>query len=272
MCYIARQFNELAKNRCVMPSDRQLAGSFENLDAVIFDTDGVITQTAGTHAKAWKRMFDAFLRDRSRREGVPFLPFDPDTDYRLYLDGKQRYDGVQSFLGSRGISLPFGGMDDPPDRNTVCGLGNRKNDYFLDELSNHGVKAYETSLEFIRVLRARGVRTAIISASRNCAQVLEAAGVGNIFDAKVDGIDAEKLGLAGKPDPAIFIEAARRLGVQPSHAAVIEDAIAGVEAGRRGGFGLVVGVDRTGHGDQLGEKGADLVVQDLAEISLDRNT
>ena len=249
-----------------MTSNHDVTIQLDRIDAVIFDMDGVVTDTARTHAAAWKHLFDEYLRERADRSGEPFHPFDADADYLRYVDGKPRYDGVESFLKSRGISLPYGGPDDPPDRETVCGLGNRKNQYFLARLKEQGAEPYQSTVEFIRALKAKGVRTAIISASRNCAEVLEAAGVQDLFDAKVDGVDADELGLKGKPDPAIFVEAARQLGVDPARAAVIEDALAGVEAGRRGGFALVVGVDRAGHADELKARGAHVVVPDLAQL------
>ena len=251
-----------------MTPNRDVAIHLDRIDAVIFDMDGVVTDTAGTHAAAWKHLFDEYLRERASRSGEPFQPFDAGADYLWYVDGKPRYDGVESFLRSRGISIPYGAPDDPPGRGTVCGLGNRKNRYFLASLQEQGVKPYQSSIEFIRVLRTKGVRTAIISASRNCAEVLDAAGVRDLFDVKVDGVDADELGLKGKPDPAIFLEAAKRLGVDPARAAVIEDALAGVEAGHRGGFALVVGVDRAGQAEALKERGADVVVQDLAELGM----
>ena len=221
--------------------------------------DGVVTQTATVHARAWKRLFDE-LPARARRSAPasPSSPFDSDGDYRLYVDGKPRYDGVHSFLRSRGISLPPGRPSDPPEAETECGLGNRKNSLFLREVEEHGVQPYETTVALIRRLKEAGIATAIISASENTTQVLEAAGVRDLFEAQVDGLVARELGLPGKPDPAVFIEAARRIGVAPAQAAVVEDALAGVEAGRRGDFALVIGVDRTGHADALREHGADV--------------
>jgi alpha,alpha-trehalase len=183
------------------------------------------------------------------------------------VDGRPRYDGVASFLASRRIELPLGSLDDPPECETVCGLGNRKDRYFRAALAAKGVDPYPTTLVLIGALRTRGVRTAVVSSSRNCEAVLEAAGIEELFDAKVDGLDAAELGLPGKPDPAVFIEAARRLGVSPTEAAVVEDAIAGVEAGRRGGFALVVGVDRAGQSDALRAAGAHVVVRDLEEMA-----
>ncbi len=237
----------------------------DRLDAVIFDLDGVITDTASVHAAAWRRMFDQFLADRADRQGEGHQPFSPE-DYYLYVNGKPRYDGVESFLASRAISIPRGEPSDLPTAETSCGLGNRKDALFLALLREQGAAPFPSSIDLLHRLRASGCRTAIISASRNCADVLEAAGVAELFDAKVDGMDADELGLGGKPDPAVFLEAASRLGVEPARAAVIEDALAGVDAGRRGGFGLVIGVDRAGHAEALREHGADLVVGDLGEL------
>jgi trehalose 6-phosphate phosphatase len=237
------------------------------MQAVIFDLDGVVTRTAEVHAQAWKQLFDEYLAARARRLGESFRPFDRSSDYRRFVDGKPRYEGVASFLASRGIELPFGSPEDPEERETVCGLGNRKNRYFREALARRGVDPYPTTLELIARLRERGVRTAIVSSSRNCAAVLEAAGIRELFDAKVDGVDAAELGLPGKPDPAVFLDAARRLGVAPAQTAVVEDAIAGVEAGRRGGFGLVVGVDRAAQFEALVAAGADVVVGDLGELA-----
>jgi alpha,alpha-trehalase len=239
----------------------------DRFDAVIFDLDGVITDTASVHRAAWKRTFDRWLADRRYREGEDHRPFS-DDDYYRYVDGMPRYDGVGSFLASRAISLPRGRPSDPPAVDTVCGLGNRKDELFLALLRDRGVVSFPSSIQILRRLRANGTRTAIISASRNCAEVLEAAGIAQLFDAKVDGVDADALGLPGKPDPAVFLEAARRLAVEPGRAAVVEDALAGVEAGRRGGFGLVIGIDREGHGKALRERGADVVVGDLGAVRL----
>jgi len=234
----------------------------EDLDAVIFDLDGVVTDTASVHAEAWKQVFDDVLR---REQGPGIRPFS-DEDYREYVDGKPRYDGARDFLASRALDLPFGSPADPPSARTVCGIANRKDALFGELLERRGGAAFPTTIELIEHLRARGVRTAIISASKNCARVLEAAGISRLFDAKVDGVDAERLGLPGKPDPAVFLAAADRLGVSPARAAVVEDALAGVEAGRAGAFALVVGVDRTGHAAALRARGADVVVADLGEL------
>ena len=238
----------------------------EQLDAVIFDMDGVVTETATVHAAVWKRLFDEFLEGRARRTGEPFVPFDAASDYLRHVDGRNRYGGVRSFLASRGVTLPDGDASDPDDALTVCGLGNRKDRFFRRHVAEHGVRAFPSTVELIRVLRAGGVRTALVTASRNADEVLAAAGVGDRFDAKVDGRDAAVLRLPGKPDPAMFLEAARRLGVRADRAAVVEDALAGVAAGSAGGFALVVGVARHGQSDALRRAGADLVVSDLAEL------
>ena len=239
----------------------------DRLDAVIFDLDGVITDTASVHAVAWRQMFDQFLEDRGEGGGEDHRPFS-EEDYYRYVDGMPRYQGVELFLGSRGISLPRGEPGDPSSAETICGLGNRKDALFLATLREHGVAPFPSSADLLRRLRAEGYRTAIISASRNCSEVLDAANVADLFDAKVDGLVADELGLSGKPDPAVFLEAARRLGVEPARSAVVEDALAGVEAGRRGDFALVIGVDRTGHADALREHGADVVVGDLGEVQV----
>jgi alpha,alpha-trehalase len=235
--------------------------------AVIFDTDGVVTRTATVHEEAWRALFDRYLAARAERSAERFVPFGSD-DYRRFVDGKARYDGVASFLASRGIDLPWGSPGDPSDRETVCGLGNRKNDAFLDELARTAAAPYESTLALVRHLRRRGIATAAVSASENCAAVLESAGAADLFDARVDGVDALRLGLAGKPDPALFLEAAGRLGVEPAGCTVVEDALAGVEAGRRGGFGVVIGVDRTGDSKPLARVGADVVVPDLSWLDI----
>ena len=236
------------------------------LDAVVFDTDGVITRTASVHRAAWKRLFDEYLEQR----GDGQRPFSTE-DYLAHVDGKPRYDGVEGFLTSRGIALPHGDPTDSPEASTVCGLGNAKNRYFRNEIDEHGVETYEGTVAFMADLRSCGVTLAAVSASENQRLVLEAAGLVEAFDALVDGVMSRDLGLAGKPDPALFLEAARRLGVTPDRAAVIEDARSGVAAGRAGGFVAVVGVDRSSAPDQLRDAGADLVVDDLAEMSLHRD-
>jgi len=243
-------------------------GPVAALAAFIFDTDGVVTRTAVVHAGAWKDMFDAVLRARADAGGEPFIPMS-DTDYLRYVDGKARFDGVAAFLASRGIGLPYGAPDDPPERETICGLGNRKNAMFLEIVLERGVEPFESTLDLVRRLRTNGIRTAVVSASENAAAILAAAGAADLFEARVDGLDARALDLPGKPDPALFLEAARRLGIAASDAAVVEDALAGVEAGRGGAFGLVVGVDRGGQADELVAHGADVVVPDLAFFDVD---
>jgi beta-phosphoglucomutase family hydrolase len=232
----------------------------------LFDLDGVLTQTAKIHAQAWKEMFDDFLRDWADRHGVPFEPFDRPTDYDEYVDGKPRLDGVHSFLQSRGIELPMGSASDPPDADTVHGLGTRKNDLVLELIGQQGVTPYEGSVRFVEEVRDAGLRRAVVSSSTNCRDVLIAAGIDHYFEARIDGTVAEREGLAGKPAPDTFLAGARVLGAKPSRAAVFEDALAGVEAGRAGRFGWVVGVDRTGQADALKARGADAVVRDLDEL------
>jgi trehalose-phosphatase len=239
----------------------------DRFDAVIFDLDGVVTRTAEIHAAAWKKLFDEYLERHVGQHGGTFQPFDIEGDYHKYVDGKPRYDGVKSFLESRQIDLPYGAPDDPPGRETVCGLGNQKNRLFLDLLKQRGVKTYSSTIELIRSLRSKNIRTAIVSSSKNCGPVLETAGIADLFDTKVDGKDSAELNLKGKPAPDIFIEACRRLGVKPARAIVVEDAISGVEAGRHGNFRFVIGVDRAGQSAVLKKKGADIVVTDLSEIT-----
>lgn len=246
--------------------DGQHVLNARDYDAVIFDMDGVVTRTAEVHAAAWKRLFDDVLAKAA--DGGDFKPFDAVSDYRRYVDGKPRYDGVRDFLASRGIHPPEGTPDDPPESNTVCGLGNRKDGFFLAQLREHGTSAFPSTVVLIEKLRRRGVRVAVISSSRNAAEILDAAGVKDLFETRIDGVVAAELKLPGKPDPAVFLEAARRLGAKPERAVVVEDATAGVEAGRRGGFGLVIGVDRVGQADELRRSGADLVVADLAQVSV----
>jgi len=246
--------------------DREI--NLSEIAAIIFDTDGVLTDTASIHAESWKHLFDEYMEGCAKRHNEAFQPFNVDSDYLRYVDGKPRYDGVKSFLESRGIFLPQGSPDDSPDKETICGLGNRKNRYFVARLKKEGVKFYESSIRFIEQLKAGGLRTAVISASRNAEEVLKSAGILGCFDVKVDGIDSDELQLKGKPDPAIFLEAAKRLGVKPEETVVVEDALAGVEAGRRGKFRLVIGVDRTGQGEKLKKQGADVVVRDLSEMKI----
>ena len=241
----------------------------EGIAACLFDLDGVLTQTAKIHAAAWKQMFDGFLREWAERKGEPFQAFDRPTDYDEYVDGKPRLDGVRSFLESRGIELPMGSPSDPPEAETVHGLGTRKNELVLELIREQGVEPYEGSVRFVETVRELGLRRAVVSASTNCRDVLASAGIEHLFEVRIDGVVAEREGLAGKPAPDTFLAAARAFEVEPAHAAVFEDALAGVEAGRAGDFGFVVGVDRTGQADALRRRGADVVVQDLAEL-LDR--
>ncbi|MGX1543589.1 HAD family hydrolase [Streptomyces adustus] len=235
----------------------------ENILACLFDLDGVVTKTAVVHASAWRETFDAFLRER---EGERFRPFDAAADYASYVDGRPRADGVRTFLASRGIELPEGTADDPPDAGTVHGLGNRKNELLLEKIRTQGVEAYDGTLRYIEAVRAHGLRTAIVSSSANTLDVLRSIGAEHLFDVRVDGVVAADRKLPGKPHPDTFLAAANDLGVPPARAAVFEDALAGAEAGRAGHFGYVVGVDRTGQADALRAHGADVVVKDLAEL------
>ncbi|HEY69080.1 MAG TPA: beta-phosphoglucomutase family hydrolase [Anaerolineae bacterium] len=235
-------------------------------DAVLFDLDGVLTDTAKIHAACWKEMFDDFLRQRAAENNEPFRPFDIGTDYKLYVDGKARFDGVQSFLESRGIHLPYGEPASPPNSEAICGLGNRKDEMVKEAIESEGVEAYEGSVAFVRHIRSQGIKTAVVSASSNCEAVLGSAGIADLFDVRVDGEVASRLNLAGKPAPDTFLKAAEELGIQPNRAVVVEDAISGVQAGRDGGFGLVIGVDRKADPESLWENGADIVVKDLAEM------
>lgn len=239
----------------------------DQVDAVVFDLDGVITDTADLHAAAWKQAFDAALR--SHAAGGAVKPFDTDTEYRTHVDGRPRLDGARRFLHSRGLRLPDGNPADPPGEQTVWAVANRKNALFGALLDQRGVRTFPSSVALVRRLRAAGVHTAVVTASRNAARVLATTGLGDLFDARVDGEDAAALNLPGKPDPATYLEAIRRLNVPPDRSVIVEDALAGVEAGRRGGFGLVVGVDRKGHADALQAAGADIVVTDLAALSVD---
>jgi beta-phosphoglucomutase family hydrolase len=243
-----------------------MLGLPDGVTACLFDLDGVLTQTAKVHTAAWKQMFDAYLRDRADRTGEPFVAFDPVGDYDEYVDGKPRYEGARSFLASRGIELPQGNPGDQPGAETIDGLGNRKNEIVLSLIRANGVEPYEGSVRYVRAARDAGLRRAVVSSSTNCRDVLVAAGIDDLFEARIDGIVAERDHLAGKPAPDTFLAGARALGVAPDHAAVFEDALAGVEAGRAGHFGFVVGVDRVGQADALRAHGADVVVNDLAEL------
>ncbi|MFD9223341.1 HAD family hydrolase [Streptomyces sp. NPDC060064] len=243
-----------------------MLGLPDHVRTCLFDLDGVLTRTAKVHAAAWKEMFDDYLRRRADREGVPFEPFDAVHDYDEYVDGRPREDGVRTFLASRGIRLPEGAPDDGPDRETVNGLGTRKNALVLRKIREQGVEAYEGSVAYVSAARDAGLRRAVVSSSANCRDVLAAAGIEDLFEERIDGIVAREQRLRGKPQPDTYLAAARALGAEPGAAAVFEDALAGVEAGRAGGFGLVVGIDRTGQAEELRRHGADIVVKDLAEL------
>ncbi|MCB5167552.1 beta-phosphoglucomutase family hydrolase [Streptomyces bambusae] len=247
-----------------------MLGLPDHVRTCLFDLDGVLTRTAKVHAAAWKQMFDAYLRQRADRDGTPFVPFDPVHDYDAYVDGRPREDGVRTFLAARGITVPEGDPGDGPDRETVHGLGTRKNDLVVHVLREQGVEAYEGSVAYVRAVRDAGLHRAVVSSSANCREVLVAAGIEDLFEQRVDGITLAEQHLPGKPAPDSYLAAARLFGVPPGEAAVFEDALAGVAAGRAGGFGFVVGVDRTGQAAELRDHGADTVVTDLAEL-LDRS-
>jgi beta-phosphoglucomutase family hydrolase len=238
----------------------------DGVRACLFDLDGVLTQTAKVHAAAWKKMFDEYLRARAEHSGEPFREFDRAHDYDAYVDGKPRYDGVRSFLESRDIQLPEGEGSDPPSAETVHGLGNRKNELVLKMMHDQGVEPYEGSVRYVRAAREAGLRLAVVSSSANARDVLSAAGIDDLFEEVVDGHAVEDQGLKGKPAPDTFLAGARALDATPDQAAVFEDALAGVEAGRAGEFGFVVGVDRVGQAAELRQHGADVVVKDLSEL------
>jgi beta-phosphoglucomutase family hydrolase len=243
-----------------------MLGLPDDIRGFLFDLDGVLTKTASVHAAAWKEMFDEFLRARAAATGEPFVPFDAVHDYERYVDGKLRYDGVRSFLASRGIHLPEGTPSDPPGFGTVAALGNRKNDLVLSLLRRDGVETFPDSIRYVEAVRDAGLPRAVVTSSANARAVLEAAGIDDLFDARIDGLVARREHLDGKPAPDTFLAGARALGVDAVHASVFEDALAGVAAGRAGGFGCVVGVDRTGQADALRAHGADIVVSDLSEL------
>jgi beta-phosphoglucomutase family hydrolase len=251
------------------PYPGRVLGLPDSIRGCLFDLDGVLTQTAKVHAAAWKEMFDDYLRERAQRTGEPFVPFDPVADYDEYVDGKPRADGTRSFLESRGITLPEGSDDDPPTAETIRGLGNRKNELVLRKIREDGVEAYPGSVTYVRAVKAAGLPRAVVSSSANAHDVLVAAGIADLFDARIDGVVARREHLRGKPAPDTFLAGARALGLKPTTAAVFEDALAGVAAGRAGGFGFVVGVDRVGQAAALKQHGADVVVTDLGEL-LDR--
>lgn len=244
-----------------------MLGLPDGVRGCLFDLDGVLTKTAIVHDAAWKEMFDDFLRERAARTGQAFVPFDPVADYDQYVDGKPRAEGTRSFLASRGIELPDGGKDDPPGAETISSLSGRKNDIVLRRIRTDGVQAYDGSVRYVKAAKDAGLRRAVVSSSANCADVLASAGIADLFEARIDGVVAEREHLRGKPAPDTFLAGARVLGLDPSQAAVFEDALAGVAAGRAGGFGFVVGVDRAGQAEALAEHGADVVVVDLAELA-----
>ena len=249
-----------------MEMDRSSLGLPSTVAACLFDLDGVLTKTAVVHAAAWKALFDAYLKASAQRAGGPFRPFDEVADYDEYVDGKPREDGVRSFLASRHITPPEGAEDDPPNAETIHGLGNRKDQLFLHLIRTNGVEAYEGSVRYLHAARDAELKLAVVTSSKNCSEVLRAARLEGMFDAQVDGNVAFAKSLAGKPAPDTYLEAARMLSTTPSGSAVYEDALAGVEAGRAGRFGLVVGVDRVGQTSALREHGADVVVKDLADL------
>ncbi len=237
--------------------------------AVIFDLDGVVTKTANIHAHSWKSVFDQYLKLREQRDGEPFKEFTHNEDYLPFVDGKPRYKGVKSFLESRGINIPFGEASDSPDKETICGIGNKKNDLFRKFLMAEGAEVFTSTVDFINNLKRAGIRVGVASSSKNCKLILESAGLMDLFETRVDGEVSAKLGLKGKPEGDIFITAARNVGAVPSQSVVIEDASSGVEAGRNGGFGFVVGVARENNESELLENGADIVIRDLSEITIE---
>ncbi|GAA3617271.1 beta-phosphoglucomutase family hydrolase [Kineosporia mesophila] len=238
----------------------------EHVLACLFDLDGVLTDTASVHASAWKKMFDSYLAERAQRLGEAFVPFEIATDYVKYVDGKRRQDGTRSFLASRGITLPEGDAADSPETESVNGLGTRKNNLVHEMIAKDGVTIFDGTFRYLEAAQAAGLRIAVVSSSANTAEVLRVTGLEKFVEARVDAQAAIAAGLNGKPAPDTFIEGARLLGVEPNQAAVFEDAIAGVEAGRSGHFGIVIGVDRVGHAAALSQHGADVVVTDLAQL------
>jgi beta-phosphoglucomutase family hydrolase len=241
-----------------------------NFDAAIFDMDGVITRTAAVHSLAWKKMFDEYLRYREKEYHEPFHEFTHAGDYLSFVDGRPRYKGVDTFLKSRGISIPFGKPEDEPEKETVCGLGNRKNEYFHQVLEEEGVGIYDSTVRLIKELLGKGVKVGVATSSNNCVSILEKAGLTGLFETRVDGVVSAGLGLRGKPEPDIFTTASDNLGVQRQRAIVIEDAVSGVQAGRKGNFGLVIGVARENNAQELRTNGADFVVTDLSELTVDK--
>jgi beta-phosphoglucomutase family hydrolase len=240
-----------------------------NFDAVIFDMDGVITKTAITHSLAWKKMFDEYLHYREKEYREPFREFTHARDYLSFVDGRPRYKGVETFLKSRGINIPFGEPDDQPKKETVCGLGNRKNEFFNKVIDEEGVEVYDSTIKLIKELLGRGVKVGVATSSKNCVLILEKAGITGLFETRVDGVVSTELGLRGKPAPDIFTTASDNLGVKYQRAIIVEDAVSGVQAGAGGNFGLVIGVARENNSRELKSNGADFVVEDLSEINVD---
>jgi len=239
-----------------------------NFDCVVFDLDGVVTRTARVHSGAWKIAFDEYMRLREKRDGEPFKEFDRESDYLTYVDGKPRYKGAQSFLESRGIKIEYGDPSDPPKKETICGIGNRKNEMFNEVLNEEGAEIFASTVDFIKRLKDGGVKIGVASSSKNCQKVLRKTGLEELFETRVDGMVSAGLGLTGKPEGDIFVQATHNLGTDPSRAVVVEDATSGVQAGRNGGFGLVLGIARQGNEDELLANGADAVVRDMAEINV----
>ena len=238
----------------------------DKIHCVIFDMDGVVTKTADVHSIAWKKMFDDFLEKSAKKNKTSFISFDLKKDYNKYVDGKPRIEGIQSFLSSRGIELLLGNPDDHSEIETIHGLGNKKNRFFIDHIEKYGIEPFETSVDLINELKKNGIKVAIVTSSKNCKSVLESAGILDLFEARIDGLYSELHGIKGKPEPDIFLEAAKQLGVDPKYCVAIEDAISGVQACSRAGFACVIGVDRVGHEEDLYQNGADVVVKDLSEV------
>ena len=262
----ARKDKTSARTRHAADHLRPVLGLPPGVTACLFDLDGVLTQTARVHAAAWKQMFDDYLRSHAEQTGDKFVPFDAVRDYDEYVDGKPRSDGVRSLLASRAIHLPEGDPGDPPGAETIHGLGSRKNEIVLRLIHEQGVRPYDGSVLYVKAVREAGLGRAVVSSSENCRDLLVAAGIADLFEEVIDGVVAEREHLNGKPAPDTYLAGARALAVEPARAAVFEDALAGVEAGRAGRFGCVVGVDRVGQAQALRRHGADVVVSDLAEL------
>ncbi|MCK5534696.1 HAD-IA family hydrolase, partial [bacterium] len=240
-----------------------------SFDAVIFDLDGVVTKTALLHSEAWKETFDQYLQQRKNKNNKPFREFTHEDDYLPFVDGKPKYEGVKSFFQSRGINIPFGDPSDTADKNTICGVGNKKNILFRQLLKKRGAETYPSTIQFIKNLKESGIRVGVASSSRNCETILESVGLEKLFETRVDGVVSAQLKLKGKPEGDIFVKASRNLNAVPSKTVIVEDAISGIQAGRNGGFGLVLGVARNNNESELIENGADIVVSDLAKISME---